>query len=379
MLTSSTTDKRLHIAVIHGQTSLELIMTASAETASPDPAVIHGQGSTDQVIAASEGTATPDPSVIHGPLTSSEEMATPDISLRCAVCNKAEADFPSPFDRCGICKTATYCSRKCKKADYTAHKKICVPPRMPLRLRFRVGGGSPRASTTHNFPTAASDAVPTPGPSAVPGQHSTAKVVAASEDTVDPDPSPTCAGCSKAVTDIPPTLERCGLCKKTYYCSRDCRKADLKAHAKTCTGLSRALKLWRSGALARRYFPTLADGTYLHSFSEQDTFDQLIDSYRVGVGASYVFDGSPALHSEEPKLQSFRRFLDFAESRTGLLPEWWSEEKRAACEELAVDSDHWSNVNRVLNGEDFKKHYNEEFMPIKLRILAEKVYGRRRK
>lgn len=129
--------------------------------------------------------------------------------------------------------------------------------------------------------------------------------------------------------------------------------------------------------MARNFFPALADNNYLSSFSETDAFNQLIDSYRLRVEDDYHFRGElSGLYNEENPLPHFRRYLNLAEAQPGLLPKWWSKEKRAACERLAVDSGQWSDLNSAVEKHDIQEHYKDNVMPMKMRILAEKIYGR---
>ena len=129
--------------------------------------------------------------------------------------------------------------------------------------------------------------------------------------------------------------------------------------------------------MARNFFPALADNTYLSSFSETDAFLQLIDSYRMRVEDDYSFRGElSGLYNQENPLPHFRRYLDRAEALPDVLPKWWSKEKRAACEKLAVDPSSWSDLNCAVEKHDILEHYKDDAMPMKLRILAEKIYGK---
>ena len=129
--------------------------------------------------------------------------------------------------------------------------------------------------------------------------------------------------------------------------------------------------------MANLLFPALAQNTYLHSFSEKDAFNQVIDSYRLRVEDDYSFRGETSgLYNQENPLPHFRKYLDLAESRQGVLPKWWSKEKREACEKLALDSSQWSDLNCAVEKSDIQEHYKDNMMPMKLRILAEKIYGK---
>lgn len=207
--------------------------------------------------------------------------------------------------------------------------------------------------------------------------------MAASIISVDPNLSSTCAVCNKAASDLPSPLKRCARCRITAYCSRDCQKADWKAHKKICANAANAANSSNtpgptSGAyMARNFFPSLADNTYLSSLSETDAFDQLIDSYRLRVEDDYSFRGElSGLYNQEDPLLHFREYLNLAEAQPGLLPKWWSKEKRTACERVAVDSSRWSDLSCAVEKHDIQEHYKDSVMPMKLRILAEKIYGK---
>lgn len=82
------------------------------------------------------------------------------------------------------------------------------------------------------------------------------------------------------------------------------------------------------------------------------------------------------IYAEENPVPVFKRFLDLAESRTGLLPPWWNAQKRQECERMAVDSNGWSDINCAVEKSDIQEHYNNSTMPMMLRVLGEKIYGR---
>jgi hypothetical protein len=48
-----------------------------------------------------------------------------------------------------------------------------------------------------------------------------------------------CANCSKVETAIA-QYKRCPQCMKTFYCSKDCQKADWKAHKKACPQIAKS-------------------------------------------------------------------------------------------------------------------------------------------
>ncbi|KAG9240118.1 hypothetical protein BJ878DRAFT_484137 [Calycina marina] len=87
--------------------------------------------------------------------------------------------------------------------------------------------------------------------------------------------------------------------------------------------------------------------------SEKEVFEQLIDCYRMRVEDEYVFCGDAGgIYSGEDPTDEFMEFLDQAESRKGLLPQWWIEKS------------------------DIQEHYSNLLMPMSLRVLGEKIYGK---
>jgi hypothetical protein len=179
--------------------------------------------------------------------------------------------------------------------------------------------------------------------------------------------------------------------------------------------------------------------SYLDSLStEEMAMDQLIDAYRLRVEDERMYcgrlrgryttnnphdDSSQAL---QYAFQDFRDFLDLADSRLNnheddeisssspsssithdndtdtnsassptpssssststsikskqsILPRWWNAEKRAYCEQRALnptaDQNTWSNLLRPAGKDDILEHYQDQSMPMKLRMLAERVYG----
>ena len=92
----------------------------------------------------------------------------------------------------------------------------------------------------------------------------------------------------------------------------------------------------------------------------------------------YTFAGDTrGLYNEDDPLPDFQEFLDMAEMKNGILPSWWSDGKRRECEERAVDARQWSDLNCAVEKRDIIKHYGDGSMPMKLRLLAEKIYGKK--
>jgi mitochondrial splicing suppressor protein 51 len=151
------------------------------------------------------------------------------------------------------------------------------------------------------------------------------------------------------------------------YCSRSCQRADWKTHKTSCS------------------FGAIKSNCYLDTLpSEEDAMDQLIDAYRMRAEDEFNFRGSAhGLYAEEDPLVDFRDFLDKAEAHmgeeglggSGILPSWWSKEKRRECEQRGMRRSHWSCLLSMVEKSDIQEHYGDGIMPMKLRMLAETVYG----
>jgi splicing suppressor protein 51 len=59
-----------------------------------------------------------------------------------------------------------------------------------------------------------------------------------------------------------------------------------------------------------------------------------------------------------------------------MLPKWWNKEKRAECEKLGMTAGQFSSLRGAMEKSDVLEHYKDPWMPMKLRILAERIYGR---
>ncbi|KAL8724271.1 MAG: hypothetical protein Q9166_008041 [cf. Caloplaca sp. 2 TL-2023] len=121
-------------------------------------------------------------------------------------------------------------------------------------------------------------------------------------------------------------------------------------------------------------------GSKLDKLTKKDCYIQLIDSYRLRVEDDYNFahDNHGLYAGEDPKPE-FAHFLNMAEKRKDLLPKWWNKETRAACEAMGADNSkaNWADLSCAVGKNDIIDHYKESTMPMKLRLLAEKVYGQR--
>ena len=191
-----------------------------------------------------------------------------------------------------------------------------------------------------------------------------------------------CAKCNRTQADV--SLKCCAKCQNQWYCSRDCQKVDWKCHKAFCGSSQQSNARNKPQAttnfdampkVAGDFFKNICQDNYLHQFSEKDTFRQLIDCYRMRVEDDYKFSGDTrGLYNGDDPLPDFQEFLNLAEARNGILPSWWSDAKRKACEKRAVGTAEWSDLNAAVEKQDVIEHYGDPTMPMKLRLLAEKIY-----
>lgn len=202
---------------------------------------------------------------------------------------------------------------------------------------------------------------------------------------------PSCNTCKKSPPEVP-NLKRCAKCWNTSYCSRDCQKADWKTHKKTCrtqaSGSAASAQPVKMSppkgvdAPVAKPFTRLEAGTWLHDRSEKDVYRLLIDAYRLRMEDTYKFDGEADEDSiyggAANGLRGFRSFLDKVARKSNLLPPWWNDEKRKACEEMGMDrrAANFHDLSCAVEKSDITEHYGDPQFPMQLRMFAEAVYGR---
>ncbi|PKS11524.1 hypothetical protein jhhlp_003289 [Lomentospora prolificans] len=196
-----------------------------------------------------------------------------------------------------------------------------------------------------------------------------------------------CNKCKKTASEV--SLKRCAKCSTTPYCSRDCQKADWKAHRKTCGREPRAAAGPASTRLSPpkglkqpivNPFTRLGNKTWLHDRPEVDVYALLIDAYRMRVEDEYNIEGNITKGSlydgAADGLGGFRNFLDLVESRPGILPSWWNPDKRVLCEKQGMDASQWHSLHSAVEKSDIMNYYGDQRFPMQLRMFAEDVIGR---
>ncbi|KAL3419753.1 hypothetical protein PVAG01_08251 [Phlyctema vagabunda] len=198
-----------------------------------------------------------------------------------------------------------------------------------------------------------------------------------------------CATCLKKESTLSEPLQRCAKCKTTRYCSRECQKEDWKTHKRTCHSASTADPRGSTSSQARHNPGSSAINSFLggadslEGLPEQAVYFRLIDCFRMRAEDEYTFAGNRigVYAGSDDGLPDFQEFLDLAESRSGILPAWWNQQKRRECEQIAVRPMVGPNmaegsINTATDKPDIQEHYGNSMMPMQLRVLGEKIYGR---
>jgi splicing suppressor protein 51 len=122
---------------------------------------------------------------------------------------------------------------------------------------------------------------------------------------------------------------------------------------------------------------------WLHGRPEEDVYKLLIDTYRlrveddlrrgiVGLGSCYDFAGNGKT--------GFMHFLKQVEEKRWLLPDWWSPCKACACINSGAapspssPTPSWSALTFPARDPDIIEHYEDEMMPMQLRLFSDQVF-----
>jgi mitochondrial splicing suppressor protein 51 len=192
---------------------------------------------------------------------------------------------------------------------------------------------------------------------------------------------PKCAGCKKEMAFS--SIKPCDKCKATLYCSRECKKDDWKVHKKACSKQANAnsFGLTPPNGLAQpisKPFTRLFEKKWLHDRPEDDVYRVLIDAYRLSVHDELVLHSKTASSNIDVSLSDMglRRLLDHVESREGMMPAWWTVEKRQACLALASEDSQWYSLKKAVDRTEIAQQYGSEAFLMELRIFIESATGR---
>ncbi|KFY17702.1 hypothetical protein V492_00448 [Pseudogymnoascus sp. VKM F-4246] len=167
----------------------------------------------------------------------------------------------------------------------------------------------------------------------------------------------------------------CPECSTTGYCGQECHDRNWKSLEPTL-GFSSPEGPHNSGFDVINDMFGLSKDDFLHNRPEAEVFTLLIVSFKLRIKDEHVFSRNQTgvyVDGKPPAL--FQKFLLLAESRPHLLPGWWSPTMREKCEKLAVNSELGSVVSCVIEKSDVQDCYGDNMMPLKLRVLNEKICG----
>jgi splicing suppressor protein 51 len=193
-----------------------------------------------------------------------------------------------------------------------------------------------------------------------------------------------CATCSGG--DRP--LLQCAGCKSVSYCNKTCQKAHWKTHKQHCAaakskgnGPSPGTSSGKSVPTARddrKPFTAISQKRFLHDRTEEETFKVLIDLLRLRQEDEYNLDGelmTGTIYNQEPSSEkAFRSFIGKAKKVSGFLPPWWDDNSLKRCLGYSRNSADFS-LRHAQEKHDIQETWSDNQMPMKLRMVAERVYG----
>ncbi|KAF7559517.1 hypothetical protein G7046_g4631 [Stylonectria norvegica] len=196
----------------------------------------------------------------------------------------------------------------------------------------------------------------------------------------------------------------CQVCETTPYCSPDCRWADWKTHQQICAGKPDGSPLPRATDIGSplkgletpilRPFTRLTEGTWLHDRPQGDVYRILVDTYRFRIQDMFEFEQvveeDSIYNGKDSGTKGFSRFLDLFYTKESnpiltsrgqsLLPPWWTDTTRAACETFAnaqgPEQSNWYSLAWKITMEEVVHRYGDNTFGMQLRVFAEHVHGK---
>lgn len=193
-----------------------------------------------------------------------------------------------------------------------------------------------------------------------------------------------CASCGTA--NVP--LLQCARCKSVSYCNKSCQKLGWKAHKQACARHAQggrqpsvetnSKRPFAAGDQDKKPFTAIDRNVFLHDPTEEKTYQLLIDTLRMRQEDEYALNGdimSGTIYDQEPSSEkAFRTLIRKTKAVPGLLPPWWDEESTGKCLNYARNSSEFS-LACAQKKHDIQERWADTKMPMKLRMLAERVYG----
>ncbi|KAH6608487.1 hypothetical protein Trco_001833 [Trichoderma cornu-damae] len=201
-----------------------------------------------------------------------------------------------------------------------------------------------------------------------------------------------CARCrhDPAISTPALTLLSCGNCESAEYCGTRCQLLDWGVHKNVyCVNpdiipASTLANPHRVPFLKTRItnpFSRLCKGIWLHDRHKHDVYVLLIDSFRLRETDDVLYGGmknnESIYNGRVSSCPPFRRFLDQAEAK-GLMPPWWSDQKRAECLTVGLNqsSENYHDLYTATHDVELLVVYEDAIILMQLRLFAEAVLGR---
>ncbi|EME80475.1 uncharacterized protein MYCFIDRAFT_156218 [Pseudocercospora fijiensis CIRAD86] len=183
-----------------------------------------------------------------------------------------------------------------------------------------------------------------------------------------------CARCSK--TGGP--LKKCAKCRSILYCDRECQTLHWKMHKKECSRLASsntaATRTAGGSKNTAGGFTSIANNTFLNNRPEKEVYKLLVDIVRMRQEDTYTFEGdtmSGTIYNGESSSEpAFRDMIRRAKNKAGFLPPWWTDSKLEECVRLNKQA-----LQCAQEKSDIQESWGDNTMPMKLRMLGEKIYG----